>query len=215
MRYIVANWKLNKKMEDVLKWFEGFKFPQSKNTIIVSPSTPHLHAVKELTEGKGVAVSGQDVSTQEKGAHTGQVSAAQLKDFCTYCIVGHSELKEPKETVLKKRDVCLAQKITPVVCFTDPEEAKDFYTEGSVLAWEDPTNISKNGQYNEKPLSDMEQGMSKIKSVLPKEAVVLYGGSVNDGNAKKLASMENVGGVLVGNASLNPESFAEIIEAFN
>lgn len=138
----------------------------------------------------------------------------QIKEFCTYAIVGHSERKEDKETVIKKRDMCLTEGITPIVCFVDPDHIKDYYKEGVIIAWEDPKNISKNGVYHAEKTDHIEEITKEIRKMLPKDAVLIYGGSVNEQNIGEISKIRSLDGVLVGNASLEPKTFADIIVAY-
>jgi len=220
MRYIVANWKMSLDLSQIVTWLNIFYkltpiIPVDK-TVILAPSTPYLGLLAELTRNKrtNLQLAAQNVSLLEKGAHTGESGAFQIKDFCKYCIVGHSELREPFEVSLEKRDVCIANALTPIVCFVRAEQGTSAYKDGSILTWEDPRNISSNGKYRAMPEEELKNGISKIKRAAPKEAVLIYGGSVNRQNIEKLAKITQLNGVLVGNASLDPAHFAEVVAKF-
>jgi triosephosphate isomerase len=204
VKYFVANWKMNMELSSVKNWIE--KFEGNKEDVIIACSTSHFHTVKE----SGYNVCSQDVSMFEKGAHTGETGAFQIADYCSYSIVGHSERSEDFETVIKKRDLCLKEGVTPIVCFTKPGDALQYYAENCILAWEDPQNISVDGVYREKAFGEVRTNIHLIKAGLPEGAEVIYGGSVNRQNIAELASIEGLNGVLVGNASLDPGHFYEI-----
>lgn len=223
MKYIVANWKMNMDLNDLGKWISGFKEEARKLdlenynkevTVVAVPS--HIHILNTYLELKdtGIQIASQNVSEYEKGAHTGEVGAFQLAGFCKYSIVGHSERKENKDTVLKKAELCFENGITPIICFTNPELAPVFYKQGGILAWEDPSNISVEGQYKNKETSEIAEGFNKIRKYVSSDKIVIYGGSVNTENVVELAKVEGLDGVLVGNASLDPKTFAQIIKAF-
>lgn len=216
MKYIVANWKMNMSMQDVISWAAGFDTSvlNKKVSVIVSPSALHIFPVAELLKKVGVDISAQDVSIEQKGAHTGETGAFQLKEMCKYSIVGHSERKETADIVVKKIDACLANEITPIVCFVEPENLKLYKRPGIIYAWEDPANISKNGVYNEKSTKEIVKGVKKIRETLTNEEPLLYGGSVNGQNIADLVNIEKLDGVLVGNASLDPKHFSGIIAAY-
>ncbi|MFC1700322.1 triose-phosphate isomerase [Patescibacteria group bacterium] len=218
MKYIIANWKMNLTLETLTKWVKGIsdikKVLNSDKKVILSPSHIHISLIHELTNETDIELASQDVSTEEDGAHTGDTGILQIKEFCKYSIVGHSERGEDRETVLKKRDLCLKNGITPIVCFVDPELAPEYFKEGVILAWEDPKNISKNGGYSVKDPSEIKSGVENIRSSLPEEAALIYGGSVNRENIGDIAKLDNVDGVLVGHASLDPEHFIDIIGAY-
>jgi len=213
MKYITANWKMNMGTKEVLSWLENFK-NASENIVIVAPSFLHLPLLKTCAQGKNIKLAAQDVAQEERGAYTGRVAAFQLKDMCEYCIVGHSEIGNALEVVIKKRDLCLKNGITPIVCFVSPSDAKKVYKESTIIAWEDPSNISQGGLYKDTDPKEIEKVINDIKANLPKNSILLYGGSVNEQNAKELAKIRNLDGVLVGNASLDTSTFTKIVESF-
>ncbi len=218
MKHIIANWKMNMNLEEVELWLSKFQDliegSNFKNKILLACSFPYLHKVSSFCTINNLNCAAQDVSFYEKGAHTGDVGTFQLKDYCQFTLIGHSERKESREMVIAKRDSCLKQSITPVVCFTNKEGWEQNYQNGCLLAWEDPENISKGGVYREKDPSEVIQAYSYFAEKIPNTPVI-YGGSVNRKNIEKLAKIENMGGVLVGNASLDPKHFLDIVNTFS
>ena len=93
-----------------------------RNThLVVCPPFPFLEIASDLSEESYFLIGGQDVSTEEKGAYTGDVSAAMLKSIgLEYCIVGHSERRqyhhETNDMVARKVDMLLKYEIQPIVC---------------------------------------------------------------------------------------------------
>ena len=219
MKYIIANWKMNMDLKRITSWVEYYritrKFNPQKVQVIVAPSHINLALVYDVANSLKISLASQDVSNMERGAHTGENGAFQIKEFCSYSIVGHSERKEPRELVYEKREICLKEGIVPIVCFTKVSDALDAYKSGCFIAWEDPANISKNGEYKEKDPKEIEKGVNEIRSKLPTEAILIYGGSVNKDNIPYLASMKGLDGVLVGNASLDSEHFVKIIDTIS
>jgi len=217
MKYIIANWKENMGFEDLVSWvesFTGFIKHISPEEVILAPSFPFIPIVYELSKTSTIKIASQDISIDEKGAHTGEMGAFQLKEFCKYAIVGHSERKEDINTVVKKRDICLKEGITPIICFVNPIDLPKLYTEGVVVAWEDPQNISKDGVYNPKDPDTISQIAKEIRKIIPANTPLVYGGSVNEKNISDIAKIPELDGVLVGNASLDPKTFADIIGAY-
>jgi triosephosphate isomerase len=217
MKYIVANWKMKLNLEEITRWLYDFeKLLQnnpSENTIVLAPTALHAERVSHFANKHPVASGLQDISSYEKGSHTGEVGAFQAADYATYCIVGHSERKEELQEVLEKRDLCLLHGITPIVCFINPDDVHQYFKEGCLLAWEDPDNISKGGVYHEKDPQEIEETFAYLKKELP-EAIILYGGSVHQDNVGIVSQISGLDGVLVGNASLDPKHFMKLIEAF-
>jgi len=218
-KFVVANWKMNMNLKDLSLWFANFSkliIPNHPTQIIVAPSFPYLSVAKELAKDSTISISAQDVSIYTKGAHTGYIGGFQLVDYCTYCLVGHSERKETIADVIKKRDLCLQNGIIPIVCFSDTSSTilQQLYVDDVLLAWEDPSNISKDGQYRAKDTDLILQTVALIRQALPTSAYLLYGGSVNRQNIRDLVNINGLDGVLAGNSGLDPVHFANLIEAY-
>jgi triosephosphate isomerase len=210
---------MNLDLSDMTTWFDNFKkeiptLPE-ESTIIIAASAPYLGILSVLTKNKNLRLASQDASALEKGAHTGEIGAFQLADFCTHSIIGHTERKETLDISIKKSDQCLNNGLTPIFCFSKIDDVKAIYKEGIILAWEDPSNISKNGKYNEKPIEEIQKGIDKIREQIPEEAILIYGGSVNRQNIDDLATVEGLDGILPGNASIDPIHFAELVIKFS
>ena len=220
MKYVIANWKMNMDLKKVNQWLNGFEkvLKDTKNTtIVIAPSNIHIPLVKIFADNHpNIKVSAQNISTENTGAHTGETGIDQIKDFCGYCIVGHSELSESKDVKLTKARLCIEKGVTPIICSKNPEEDwKDIknINEGFLLTWEDPNNISQNGIYNEKPYEEVFKEIDVLIGKLGFSGVI-YGGSVNERNSDQLSKTPGLIGVLVGNASLDPNTFWKIIENF-
>lgn len=218
MYYIIANWKMKMSSQEMLLWFDDwyeYKKDFSKTPIeaIVAPAHMHIPLISSLIKDN-LKVGAQDVSKYHKGAHTGENGAYQIKEFCNYAIIGHSERNESIEEVVEKRDRCLENELTPIICFVNVDDIEKLYKSGVILAWEDPDNISKEGQYREKDPGEILKGVQDIRQHIPQEAILLYGGSVNRQNIKDLVNIEQLNGVLIGNASLDPKHFLDIIHSF-
>jgi len=217
MNYFIANWKMNMSIKDIVPWLEKFSKSKLLNSterkIVICPSHIHISLLRECSHEMGFEVGSQDISIFDKGAHTGEIGNFQVKELCTYTLIGHSERKEPREDVIKKSDLAKSVGVTPIVCFVDPSEAKLLDSSNTVLAWEDPENISVDGVYRGKDETSVENGIKNIKSIISKNTPLIYGGSVNRENIKLLNKIVGLNGVLVGNASLDPTHFADIINS--
>jgi triosephosphate isomerase (TIM) len=217
MNYFIANWKMNMSIKDIVPWLAEFSkiklLDSLDRKIIICPSYPHIALLRECNKEMGFEVGAQDLSVFEKGAHTGETGNFQLKELCAYTLVGHSERKEPYDVVLQKINLAKESGITPIVCFVNPDEAKKYNSVGGLLAWEDPNNISVNGVYREKDSKNILNGVKKIKKNTSPSTPLIYGGSVNRENIKLLNEIKEIDGVLVGNASLDPKHFADIINS--
>lgn len=229
MKYIIANWKMNMDSLDISRWVGPFsknfkeakkdwkkrKIPEDRwPKIILCPSSIYIPPLSEISQRMGIEVGAQDVSIFEKGAHTGELGSFQIKNFCRYSIVGHSERQEPVEIVERKRDMCLKENITPIVCFVNPGDLIRLYKEGSIMAWEDPQNISKDGIYRAEDPEKITAIAKEIRKILPPKVPLIYGGSVNQKNAYSISRINELDGALIGNASLDSDVFVAIIRYY-
>ena len=130
---VVANWKMNP--ETLAKAKEIFNplrklVKNLKNTdVIVCPPFPFIFPLSKLKSPKNLFLGAQNVSTEIKGAFTGEVSAEMLKDLdVKYVLVGHSERRamgETDEVVAKKLQATFDQGLTPILCIGEKERSKD------------------------------------------------------------------------------------------
>lgn len=214
MKFVIGNWKMNMNKTMIKEWFESFNLSPNNVEVIIAPSFLHIQMVRKLA-GETIHLAAQDVSKHQKGSHTGDVSAQQVKEFCKYSIIGHSERKEDEETVIQKINMCLETEILPIVCFVNTEAAKKYMTAGAkILAWEDPDNISKGGVFRDKPQEETVNQIKQIRETLGIGITLIYGGSVNKDNIKYLSKIDELDGVLPGHASLDPVHFLDIVGAY-
>jgi len=217
MRYVVANWKQNKTESEALGWCDRFlaqtrQLDFNEVKVVICPPVVFLEKMAEVLKSTQVALGVQDVSSFADGAHTGSVGIDQIKPFCSFCIVGHSERNESRELSLTKAKVCLSAGITPIICF---KRAEDYaVVDGAIYALEDPQYISVNGIYRPRSVSEVSDLVAGARNIFGGDSAVIYGGSVNGENAAGLASIKDLSGVLVGHASLNPSEFAAIVNKF-
>ncbi len=136
MKYVIGNWKMqlsvtesNRLAEEVTQligaWVGG-----ADVTVVVCPTHLGLVGVSSVVSDTAIALGAQDCFWEDRGAFTGEVSAASLKDIgCSYCLVGHSErrqyLGETDEMVNKKTAALLRLGITPVVCVGETREERE------------------------------------------------------------------------------------------
>ena len=115
---IVANFKMNGTHAFIEDWFTSFNEDNTASRdIVVALPAPYISAFRDY----GLMLSGQNVSENESGAFTSQVSAEMLKDSgAGYCIIGHSEareqLSESNDAIREKFDQLNQFKISPIVC---------------------------------------------------------------------------------------------------
>jgi triosephosphate isomerase len=199
---IVANWKCNPKT------IRGAKllFRQVKNTrAIICPPFVYL-----ATLG---ANGSQDCFWEERGAYTGEISPAMLKDLgVKYVILGHSERrkyqKETNEMIEKKTAAALRVGLKPILCIDKisqlPKKFKNI-----IVAYEPLFAIGTGKACSPDRARKMRLA---IKKIVGPQTPILYGGSVNGQNALSYIKEAGFQGLLVGGASLKPKEFVDIVK---
>lgn len=231
---IAGNWKMNG-LEDFAKSLASSIETAEQNNIniLICPPAPYLGTVKSAL-ASGIHLGGQDCHTESDGAYTGSTSAEMLKDCgCTYVLIGHSERRalchEKDETIAKKAAAAKGAGLIPVICVGEKETSResgdhidvvksqiknsvpdDFAAGDYVIAYEPVWAI---GTGKTASLDDIREMHDAIREMIGGGIDILYGGSVKPSNAKEILSIENVGGVLVGGASLKADDFNAIIKA--
>ncbi|PIP74284.1 MAG: triose-phosphate isomerase [Candidatus Levybacteria bacterium CG_4_9_14_3_um_filter_35_16] len=210
---IIANWKSNKTLSEVEDWLEKFSpnYNSINKTIIICPSFTLLSEVKSYLENKKLKIElgGQNISQFENGEYTGEVNAAQIKDFANYVLVGHSErrknFEETNQILDQKINLVKKYGLIPIFCI----QGKDTYIPKGVgiVAYEPIFAIGTGN--SDTPKNANEVGLAIKRKGYEK---FLYGGSINSQNVASFTSMPSIDGVLVGRASLDPVEFGKIIK---
>lgn len=213
--WIIANWKSNETITEALNWISqvGPKVERRENLkIVVCPTFTAIEEVKKavLVGNFPLMVGAQDLSPFEEGAYTGEEAAVILKQFVDLAILGHSERRqnfgETDEMVAQKVKQALDHQIIPLVCVQGedtplPENVK-------LVAFEPIFAI---GTGNPDTPQNANEVAESLKQKHGADLEVLYGGSVTSENVKGFLQKDNISGVLVGGASLDPEEFLKII----
>ena len=241
---IIANWKCNGSKAMINTWTNNFltNYDETKKAFIgIAPPSIYIERLLETELNKLVEINigSQDIDISS-GARTGAISSDMILDFdCKFSIIGHSErrklFKETNEEI-KQKILKIAKKTITILCVGETREenkndqtrdilkkqlevVKDIELNNSlVIAYEPvwaigtgntptPNNINEIHKF----IKDVVQSTS-YNSEYP---MVLYGGSVNQENAKSFFKEEFVDGALIGGASLDGKKFANIINIFN
>jgi len=242
-RLIAGNWKMNGAMAANASLVEAVLagMPASPCAVAMCVPALYLAQVGGLLQGKTIALGAQDVSAHESGAYTGEVSAAMLRDLAVrYAIVGHSERRqyhgETDAVVADKARRALSMGITPIVCVGETLAQRDSGATEEVVRRQLAAVIHVNGHCISEIVVAYEpvwaigtgktaspQQAQKVHAVLRVQlkaataqsgrVPILYGGSMNAGNAAQLMAEPDIDGGLIGGASLKPADFLAIIAA--
>jgi triosephosphate isomerase len=214
--------------------------PTNDRAIVVAPSFPSLRTASILLERTGIEVAAQDLFHEERGAFTGGVSATMLEAVgCKLVLVGHSERRqiwgEDDATVQRKMKAASAHDLQPVLCLGESaDERRQGRTfavverqlrkglEGIPLqedaafavAYEPVWAIGTGDSASPDQAQEVHRHLRGLLGELfpGRQAALrlLYGGSVTKDTAAELMAQEDINGLLVGTASLDPDSFAAI-----
>jgi len=121
--FVAGNWKMNKTIAEARELVNKMNSPiseiQNVEKVFCPPFTS-LMAVAEMLAGTSIGLGAQNMYWEEKGAFTGEVSPAMVKELCSYVILGHSERRayfgETDATVNKKLKAAQAIGLTSIVC---------------------------------------------------------------------------------------------------
>ena len=123
---LAANWKMNLgRPEDALEFVRRIRYALNEiETVdrIVCPPFTAMAAVADALAATSIAVGAQNMHFEDKGAHTGEISAAMLAGLCRFVILGHSERRaaggalETDAAINRKVRAALAHGLTPIVC---------------------------------------------------------------------------------------------------
>jgi triosephosphate isomerase (TIM) len=228
---IAGNWKMHKGAEetaafcralrDQLEWVAGVD-------VAVCPPFLSLHAAVQSLAGTDIAVAAQNVHWEPEGPFTGEVSAPMLFELGVYgAIVGHSERRqlfgETDDGVARRAAAGLEAGLWIIACVGETEAERDagetenvLRRQVSVLDEHDQLVIAYEpvwaiGTGKTATPAQAQEAHAFIRSLL--DVPILYGGSVKPDNAAELLAQPDVDGALVGGASLEIESFAQICKA--
>lgn len=210
---VIANHKANKTYSDFLSWIENVVGAPSAfgGTLIICPPMAFLGSAFEAIKKNAwkCKLGVQNISQFEQGAYTGEIAASQIKDICSYCLIGHSERRkyfnEDDELLRLKVEMLKGAGIEPIFCVQDQET---LIPEGvSIVAYEPVFAIGTGKADSPHNARDVAK---KIKS--GGSFTVIYGGSVGSENVASFIEPGLIDGVLVGSASLRAEEFLSIIK---
>jgi triosephosphate isomerase len=202
-------------------------------------------AADALNGRDDISLGAQDLDIHQNGAFTGQISASMLVDAgCKYVIVGHSERRaiygESDQDVADKFKVAQEGGLTPVLCVGETLEERESGETEAVVArqiqavidvvginqldnaviayepvWAIGTGKTATPEMAQEVHRFIRAMLAALNGDIAEKLRILYGGSMNAGNAESLIRMTDIDGGLIGGASLQAESFLAICMAAN
>lgn len=212
------------------------------NVIVCAPS-PYMSQVEALITHSQLHLGAQDLNVNASGAFTGEVSADMIKDFgAQYVIVGHSERRslygETDEVVAHKVQAALENDLTPLFCIGETLEERESGNMEAVVSrqiqavidrvgidafkniiiayepvWAIGTGVTASPQQAQDAHAFIRSMLAQNNESVAQATPILYGGSMNPGNAAELIGCEDIDGGLIGGASLKAEDFLQICKA--
>ncbi|MDE5663805.1 MAG: triose-phosphate isomerase [Muribaculaceae bacterium] len=246
---VAGNWKMNTTLE------EGVELADQINTllqgkekncdVVICVPFTHLTSVNAVINQDLMGLGAENCSEHEKGAYTGEVSAAMVKSTgANHVILGHSERRqyfgENNAQLLEKTKQALKNGLKPIFCVGEVLEERENGTYNDVVSSQVEALFELSAEdfgkiviayepvwaigTGKTATADQAQDMhAHIRNVIAEKygkevadnTSILYGGSCKPSNAKELFAKPDVDGGLIGGAALDAESFMGIIEAFN
>ncbi len=225
-----------KTQAETLEFVQGFKSlvddtPSDRDIVLCVPFT-NLSLLSKTLHGSCIQVGAQNVHWEASGAYTGEISAAMLTEIgVRYVVIGHSERRqlfgETNETVNFRLRAAQKAGLTPILCVGETKQQRDAGTTEEVifeqlakgLAGVDQSNlviayepIWAIGTGDTCATPEANRVCAAIRSKLHnKDVPIQYGGSVKPENIDEIMAQPDIDGALVGGASLEPASFARIV----
>jgi triosephosphate isomerase len=243
---VAGNWKMNGSVASVRELLAGIKEGVGKvGNCEVAVCPPYVFIPTAQAELSGTAISwgGQNLSTEQSGAFTGEVSGSMLLDFsCTYVIVGHSERRtlygEDDALVARKFAVARAAGLKPILCVGETLDEREKGITEEVVArqvdavielegaqaladgviayepvWAIGTGVTATSGQAQEVHAFIRKRIASHDAGVADGLRILYGGSMKPDNAADLMSNADIDGGLIGGASLKAADFLAICEA--
>lgn len=234
---LAANWKMHKTLGEVEAFLDAFlryDLPADKE-VLICPSFLYLHIVAERLSASSAGLGAQNLHPEKEGAFTGEVSWHQIKDAgASFVIVGHSERRhlmgETNELVARKFAAAASHGLTPILCVGETYvQRRDGRTDAViaeqiaaclklaapsdfVVAYEPVWAIGSGTPVDPAEADRVAQAILRACEARGCRGVrVLYGGSVKPENVASFAAQPHLQGALVGGASLQADSFYQIV----
>ncbi len=233
---IAGNWKMFKTQAESQEFLQGFlpsleETPGEREVVLCAPFTA-LSALSKNLHGAIVQLGAQNIHWEENGAYTGEISGPMLEEIgVRYVIVGHSERRqyfgETDTTVNLRLKAAQRYGLIPILCVGETKQQRDAGETEALISMQLEKALVDVDQQNlviaYEPIWAIGTGdtcesmeanrvIGLIRSQLTNPNVsIQYGGSVKPNNIDEIMAQPEIDGALVGGASLEPASFARIV----
>lgn len=235
-KVLAGNWKMYKTQAEASEFLEGFlphleNTPDGREVVLCVPFTD-LVLMSKMLHGSAIRLGAQNVHWETSGAYTGEISAPMLTEIgVRYVVIGHSERRqyfgETDETANLRLKAAQAAGLTPILCVGETKEQRDRGETESLIIVQlqkglvgvDQTNLViayepiwaiGTGDTCESQEANRVIGLIRSQLTNP-DVPIQYGGSVKPDNIDEIMAQPEIDGALVGGASLQPASFARIV----
>lgn len=216
---------------------------EASSEVIVCAPFPYLSQVESLIQGSSLMLGAQNLNVNSAGAYTGEVSADMIKDFgAQHVIVGHSERRslyaETNAIVAEKTKTAIDAGLTPLLCVGESLEDRESGNTEAIVeeqinavidligiesfdqviiayepVWAIGTGLTATPEQAQAVHLFIRNLLADSSEKIAQRTPILYGGSMNAGNAADLISCSDIDGGLIGGAALKAEDFLQICKA--
>ncbi len=211
--------------------------------LVVCPPSPYLQMCQQLLDGSDWQLGAQNVHSQPCGAYTGEVAGPMLADFSVrYVLIGHSERRqlagETDAIIAEKFSAVLRHSMRPILCLGETLDEREAGRAEEVVAaqlnavlehsgvaamadaviayepvWAIGTGRTASAGQAQEMHRFIRDLMARRSAKVAGQIRIIYGGSVNAGNARELFAQADIDGGLVGGASLKADEFITICKS--
>jgi triosephosphate isomerase len=237
---VIANWKLNGGLDLICTSVASFIGKHFEAQIAICPPYIYMRDMMTFLQYSELQIGSQNVSRFKSGAYTGETSAQMLKEAgCALCLIGHSERRamfgESNEGCQVKVQTALNHDLLPVLCIGESKDERESGVTNDIIftqlseglagidlmgkdiciayepVWAIGTGLAATPLMVQEVHAFIRNQLAHLQSPAVANSVrIVYGGSVNKTNAKELLNQEDIDGLLVGGASLDPDHFLAI-----
>lgn len=226
------------KVNDWITIFNDHVEYENQSGCVFCPPSCFLDNANEIISSSNLKLNlgSQDLDADANNPSTGGINGKMLKELgCNYVLIGHSERRihfnEHEDLLLKKLTSAVLNNLKVVYCVGETKDQREQGVATEVIkaqlqalkelplnlisvAYEPIWSIGKGITPSLDSIQEMHQFIKdELKSILNTEEsiAVSYGGSVTADNAAPIALLNSVDGLLIGGASLDPESFSKVV----